>query len=116
MGMGRMIQYTGLSKNTSSSVQGQGTHMNLSCSSEESGFQDFENSFDSSFDCIDPSMLSSTTNLSPVREASEPSTPTTPGFDFGQDTSKDTVIKVKIKEEVEEATSSKISRELFSTV
>jgi len=81
--------------------------MNTSGYSEESGFLDYEGSMDSSISSshsMNNSFFTSSINLSPVKEAKEPNSPTkgsiafmeSPEYGFGSITTSDTVIKVTL--------------------
>jgi len=81
--------------------------MNTSGYSEESGFLDYEGSMDSSISSshsMSSSFLTSSINLSPVKEAKEPNSPTrgstafmeSPEYGFASITTSDTVIKVTL--------------------
>jgi len=101
--------------------------MNSSAYSEESGFLDYEGSMDSSIcssNSMNSSFFTSSINLSPVKEAKEPSSPIevsrrfmdSPEFGVGSITSTDTVIKISLPNtQVLDSRPKKSSRGLFPT-
>ena len=86
--------------------------MKTSTSSEESGFLDDDCSLDSS---TGSSIFPTNTQMSPVREASDPSSSpiSSPETVFVVDTDTNTVIKVNLNAEKKAAINSKVSRGLF---